>query len=267
MTQCKTDRTGERWTAAEDAQLISAAFTRMKWKAIAGRLGRSKSSIESRVTTLRRNGVDLPLKSRSRERRKEWTDRERDRVTSGLESGETIAQIATAIGRTPSSVRAEVWRQVGRRCYKRHHANAVRKFAAEAIELSKAGATLPDLAERYGVGVEAVRRWCLKYGHNPGRGTRRPFSLADDDRIRAGYAASERAEDIAVAMQRTAASVRMRAKKLGVTKVRRGLYRFWTTTERARAVELRKAGRTYEEIATGIGRSCGSVKSALERRP
>lgn len=267
MSKCAQaeDRTGQPWTKEEDAALVAASYTRATWKNIAGRFGRSESAVVSRAKNLRQQGASVALRSRSHERRRPWTDAQRERVRSGLERNESIEEIASDVGRSRESVRSEVWRIAGARAYKRHHPNKRRLLAKEAIEMSKQGSSLPEIAEHFGVGIEAIRRWCRKLGHDPSKWTRREYTLADDDRIRAGYAAGEGYKKIAAAMGRTPASVRMRAKKLGVTKVQRVLRKPWTAAELARAVSMRESGETYKAIGEALGRSYASVKSALDQ--
>ena len=86
--------------------------------AIARHFGRSHSSIQG---ILSRTGGIRPLpRQRSR---LSLTLAEREEISRGLSAGHSVRTIATALGRSPSTVSRELNRNGGRRCYRAHTAD------------------------------------------------------------------------------------------------------------------------------------------------
>lgn len=257
-------RQGRRWTDDENAVVMDAALRSSAWKYAARKLGRTETAIVQRARTLRLAGIDVPRKSRSHERRAPWTTAQRERLRQGLKAREPIRAIAKDLGRSVSSVASEAWRLGAPKAYNRHRPHEIRRWATEAISMSQRGDSLKEIAADLGVSVTTARRWCKDAGHNPGRWRRREYSLADLDRIRAGYKRGESVKEIADALGRTPASVRMRARKLGVTPIRKALRRPWTKAEVVAAMAEYESGMTYAEVGDAHGRTRASVKSALD---
>ena len=95
-----------------------------RWKkgeslnAIARHFGRSHSSIQG---ILSRTGGIRPLPRRRS--RLSLTLAEREEISRGLSAGHSLRSIATALGRSPSTVSRELHRNGGRRCYRAHVAD------------------------------------------------------------------------------------------------------------------------------------------------
>lgn len=257
-------RQGQPWTRAEDDVVVDFALRSSAWKFAARKLGRTETAVVQRARDLRAMGVSVPRKSRSHERRQPWTAEQRSRLKAGVAAKETTAEIAKAIGRSVKSVRAEVWRTVGAQAYTRRRPKQIAKATKDALKLASDGHAVEEVAEKLGVSVSTVRRWTNGCGQNIGRWKWREYSLTDDDRIRAGYARTEPVKSIAADLGRSVGSVRMRAKKLGVTPIRKGLRRPWSRAAVMAALAEYESGMTYAEVGKKHGRSRASVKAALD---
>ena len=86
--------------------------------AIARHFGRNHSSIQG---ILSRTGGIRPLPRRRS--RLSLTLAEREEISRGLSAGHSLRSIATALGRSPSTVSRELHRNGGRRCYRAHAAD------------------------------------------------------------------------------------------------------------------------------------------------
>lgn len=254
---------GEPWTEQEDKAVLAAAFNATPWKRTANKLGRSLNAVTARVRKLRRAGFDVPRRARKPKDRRTWTDAEIAKLKADVQANRLFSDIAKDMGRTVSAVKSKAWVLMGRRGPTRRNRRQQHGPAARVIELSKRGVPREDIAEEFGVTVSTITRWAKEHGHNPSGWTRREYTLADDDRIRSGYAKRESPKLIAADLERTPASIRMRALKLGVTPIRR-MRKTWTTAELKRAFELYESGNNYAEVAKLLGRSRASVKSAMD---
>ncbi|MDJ0907408.1 MAG: IS30 family transposase [Woeseiaceae bacterium] len=96
----------DRWQKGESLHSIARHF------------GRSHSSIQGILS--RTGGIRPPARRRSR---RSLSLIEREEISRGIASGQSLRQIATGLGRAPSTVSRELRRNGGRRHYRAHSAD------------------------------------------------------------------------------------------------------------------------------------------------
>lgn len=127
-----------------------------------------------------------------------WTPAEVDRANQLRSSGLRLEQIARELGRTESSVRSRLHKQRGFRPWNRNDDGAL----AEAFH---AGAPVADLAERFGVTLNAMKWQLIRLGLSGTR--RRAWTGPEIRQLRSDATVAEIAErtgrsESAVAMAR-----------------------------------------------------------------
>lgn len=262
MSKCGPDRHRRRYTPSEDAEIIAAAVMGRPWALVARKQGRSRRAVAQRATDLRRAGVVCPRKQK-RGPRRPWPDADKQRVKDTWDGGGSMRELAAALGRTENAVRSMA-RALGCEVVQKHHRPHERKrLTARVLHLLDRGCSLEDIGEELDVHPDTVRRWAKAAGRHVGRRPPRPWTLAEDDRLRRGCEANEPTASMAADLDRTTKSVEARRRKLGLVKVRKSIRQGWTAAELRRAADMRDNGVHPREIGKALGRSESSVRGAL----
>lgn len=248
-----------RWTPAEDAVVILASWSPGSWRRTAAKLGRTVNAVTARAAQLRREGAPgIGRKSRGNHAPR-WSSEEKAKLEQLVVAGASTKAASAELGRSMTAVRQQL---LAKRPQGPRRPPLTRVERELVVELARAGEATEAIAVRVHRSISAVQKLLGKLAPDAIRSPR-PFTEADDARIREGIRAKESVPSIARALGRHVMSVRGRAERLGCPPMRVRLIRRWTTTEIKRAIELRKQGLTMRSIGEALGRSDDEVSRVL----
>ena len=136
-----------------------------------------------------------------------------EQIIARARTGETYESIGRSFGITRERVRQIARPVVGQRRGKSSYFDPTN---AELVNAVKMGRPFFEIAERFGISPEVVRRAAIRHGwHKPA--TFKKWSSAEDAMIRANYNKRLTAEDIGTRLGRTKNAVIGRAQRMGLS--------------------------------------------------
>lgn len=108
--QHKTKRSKTKWTEEQDEQVMRMVRNKVPYKQIAKRVGRTHTSINQRVVTLRKREAEMREAGVLTRARTSWSDADTATMLEMKQNGSSNEEIAAALGRTKHAITVRLGR-------------------------------------------------------------------------------------------------------------------------------------------------------------